>query len=164
MAHFHVIHMASALTSAIVTPGWFRIPPFVGPLWRLCCTRYPVKSRIDPSSMWTGKLTVRTRCTSLRISRTPGSMLRYSAARSNWRWAVTNGSGPSDTSTLPTCVVCNLPPYLSDGNSVHQSPSYRQFTYRNSDHPTMYSTCPWTQVLGLRRPGIVDTLSVEQQR
>ncbi len=36
MAHFHVIHMASALTSLMLTSGWYRIPPLEGPrdvLW-----------------------------------------------------------------------------------------------------------------------------------
>jgi hypothetical protein len=30
-AHFHVIHIASALTSSSVTSGWYRMPPFDGP-------------------------------------------------------------------------------------------------------------------------------------
>ena len=38
-AHFHVIHIASALTSSSVTSGWKRMPPLPGPRDILCCTR-----------------------------------------------------------------------------------------------------------------------------
>ncbi len=38
-AHFQVIHMASALTSSRVTPGWKRIPPLDGPRAIECWTR-----------------------------------------------------------------------------------------------------------------------------
>ena len=38
-AHFHVIHIDSALTSSRVTSGWYRIPPFDGPRAMLCVTR-----------------------------------------------------------------------------------------------------------------------------
>ena len=38
-AHFQVIHIASALTSLRVTPGWYLIPPLAGPRARLCWTR-----------------------------------------------------------------------------------------------------------------------------
>ncbi len=38
-AHFHVIHMESALTSSRLVSGWNRIPPLAGPRVVLCCTR-----------------------------------------------------------------------------------------------------------------------------
>ena len=38
-AHFQVIHMASALTSSSVTPGWKRMPPLEGPRAIECWTR-----------------------------------------------------------------------------------------------------------------------------
>ena len=38
-AHFHVIHIASALTSPSETDGWYRMPPLPGPRVVLCCTR-----------------------------------------------------------------------------------------------------------------------------
>ena len=38
-AHFQVIHIASALTSSSVTPGWNRMPPFEGPRAIECWTR-----------------------------------------------------------------------------------------------------------------------------
>jgi hypothetical protein len=50
-AHFHVIHIASALTSSSVTAGWYRIPPFDGPRAMLCVTRYPSKTWIRSLSM-----------------------------------------------------------------------------------------------------------------
>src|SRR5437764_15075636 len=53
-AHFHVIHIASDLTSSSVTSGWYRIPPFDGPRATLCVTRYPWKTCVDPLSIETG--------------------------------------------------------------------------------------------------------------
>ena len=38
-AHFHVIHMASALTSSRSVSGWNRRPPLAGPRVTLCWTR-----------------------------------------------------------------------------------------------------------------------------
>ncbi len=38
-AHFHVIHIASALTSSMSVAGWKRRPPLAGPRVTLCWTR-----------------------------------------------------------------------------------------------------------------------------
>src|SRR5258706_11949686 len=91
-AHFHVIHIARALTSPSVALGWYRIPPFPGPREVLCCTRYPVKTFTAPSCIRTGKWTVSSRWHSRRIPRMFGSRWSLSAAKSNCSVATSQGS------------------------------------------------------------------------
>jgi hypothetical protein len=43
-AHFQVIHIARARTVSIVSCGWKRMPPLLGPRASLCCTRKPLKT------------------------------------------------------------------------------------------------------------------------
>ncbi len=45
-AHFQVIHVASARTVSIVSAGWKRMPPLLGPRASLCWTRKPWKTRM----------------------------------------------------------------------------------------------------------------------
>src|SRR6266536_1132169 len=91
IAHFHVIHMASALTSSMVTVGWYRMPPFEGPREVLWWTRYPVYTRTDSSSWRTGTATVSTRLGFRRTSWTPGSRFRTAAASSSCDSAAPHG-------------------------------------------------------------------------
>ena len=53
-AHFQVIHIESARTVSIVSWGWKRMPPLLGPRASLCCTRKPRNTFTFPSSMRTG--------------------------------------------------------------------------------------------------------------
>src|SRR5213593_327326 len=89
--HFHVIQPARARTSSRDTFQWYRIPPLNGPRASLYCTRYPVNTRIEPSSIRTGKFTVSSRFGCLRTSSNPGSSLRRLPTRSICRWATSNG-------------------------------------------------------------------------
>ena len=86
-AHFHDIHMASAFTSSMFTSWWNRMPPLAGPRPRLCWTRWPSKTRVEPSSMRTGKCTVSCRRGSRSTAAIPGSRFSRLAARSNCCWA-----------------------------------------------------------------------------
>src|SRR5689334_4058991 len=90
-AHFHVIHIASALTSSIVTPGWKRMPPLDGPRAIECWTRCPTNTLTRLLSIRTGIETVSWRLGERRTSRMPASRPRWSAARSNCRWANSKG-------------------------------------------------------------------------
>src|SRR6266704_1352985 len=67
-AHFQVIHIESAFTSSMVTLGWNLIPPLYGPRALLCWLLKPWYRRILPSSILTGKLTLRIRLGFRRIS------------------------------------------------------------------------------------------------
>src|SRR2546430_4983335 len=91
-AHFHVIHIARALTSPSVALGWYRMPPFPGPREVLCWTRYPVKTFTAPSCIRTGKWTVSSRWHSRRMPRMFGSRWSLSAAVSNCSVATSQGS------------------------------------------------------------------------
>src|ERR1700704_4471694 len=64
------------------------IPPLAGPRLMLCCTRHPVNTRTDPSSMRTGKWTVSSRLTSRRPLRASSDKPMTSAAESKRLWAV----------------------------------------------------------------------------
>ena len=86
-AHFHDIHIESAFTSSMFTSWWKRIPPLAGPRPRLCWTRCPSKTRVEPSSMRTGKCTVSCRRGSRSTAAIPGSRFSRLAARSNCCWA-----------------------------------------------------------------------------
>ena len=90
-AHFQVIQAASARTVSMVSSGWKRMPPLVGPRASLYCTRNPWKVRIEPSSMRTGRETWSSRIGSLRAAATSGSSLRILAHSSNCCCAISNG-------------------------------------------------------------------------
>src|SRR5262245_5101047 len=100
VAHFQVIQEASAFTSSSVTLGWYRIPPLAGPRARLCCTRYPSNTLIEPSSILVGMETTSWRFGLRRTSRSHASSFRLSAAVSNCFWAISNGLRVSLTRTL----------------------------------------------------------------
>src|SRR5579859_7713412 len=68
------------------------MPPFVGPGTVVWWTRYPVKTRTDPSSSLTGKLTVSSRFGCARSSRTPRLSPSMSAAIWNCRSATCQAS------------------------------------------------------------------------
>src|SRR3990170_5961130 len=68
------------------------MPPLVGPRITLWCTRYPVKTRTDPSSMLTGKWTVSSRCGVARNSWMPRFSDSRPAAWENCRRAISHGS------------------------------------------------------------------------
>src|SRR5439155_11633512 len=87
-AHFHVIHLANALTSSMETFGWYRIPPLDGPREVLWWTRYPLNTRTVPSSIRVGTATSSVRLGTRRTSRTFGSSCIRRAASSSWRSAV----------------------------------------------------------------------------
>src|SRR4029450_7558919 len=91
VAHFQVIQAASALTSSSVTFGWYRMPPFAGPRARLCCTRYPVRTLTEPSSISVGTDTTSWRLGGRSPSRIPSSSPIFSAAVSNCRCEISNG-------------------------------------------------------------------------
>ncbi len=67
------------------------MPPLAGPRDMLCCTRYPVKTSMFPSSIFTGNSTISWRSGSRRILRSPRSSPRRSAARSNCCCATAQG-------------------------------------------------------------------------
>src|SRR6202171_3043935 len=64
------------------------MPPLAGPRLMVCCTRQPVNTRTDPSSMRTRKWTGSSRLTSRRPRRASSESPITSAAASNRRWAV----------------------------------------------------------------------------
>src|SRR2546426_103021 len=64
------------------------MPPLAGPRLMLCCTRQPVKTWTEPSSMRTGKWTVSSRLTSRRPCRASSERPMTSAAASKRRCAV----------------------------------------------------------------------------
>src|ERR671915_2276042 len=82
-AHFHVIHMARALTSSRLTSGWYRIPPLEGPREVLWWTRYPVNDLTEPSSSRMGMDTSSVRFGLRKTSWTSGSRFMILAAWSS---------------------------------------------------------------------------------
>src|SRR4051812_12168416 len=67
------------------------MPPLAGPRAVLCCTRWPVNTRVVPSSMRTGIATVSARLGVLRTARIPSSSSRRFAACSKYDWAIAKG-------------------------------------------------------------------------
>ena len=118
----------------------------------------PGRPRTLPSSMRTGTETMSSRSHSRSTARRPGSRSRRSAAMSNWRWAVAQGSMAEATSAA---VIGRVPPGASagpigrcgragsrahrSGASVHprirarrravRSPARRPTMKRNAVHP-----------------------------
>src|SRR3546814_2477080 len=81
-AVLRVICAARAVTSSASTSWWKRIPPLPGPRTVLWCTRQPVKTSREPSSMRTGTDTSRTRSGWRSRACTPGSTPAIDAASS----------------------------------------------------------------------------------
>src|SRR3981189_2534247 len=81
------------------------MPPLAGPLVVLCCTRYPSKTRSDPSSIFTGNLTSNSRRTSRSTARRPPDRLRISAALSNCRCALSQGSSAGTEGAVAVAVA-----------------------------------------------------------
>src|SRR5262245_53301321 len=95
-AVFHVIQAASARTVSIVSSGWNRRPPFVGPRESLYWTRKPWKTLVLPSSILTGSVTWSSRRGQRRSSWIAASSFKSLAASSSCRCAIRNGLLSSD--------------------------------------------------------------------
>src|SRR6202011_2134934 len=92
------------------------MPPLAGPRLMLCCTRQPVNTCTDPSSMRTGKWTVSSRLTSRRPRRVSSERPMTSAAASNRRWAVWKADARTST------AMCEFRYYSGDGEERPDSP------------------------------------------
>src|SRR5207245_8203329 len=75
---------------------------------RLCCTRCPSHTRIDPSSILVGIDTISWRLGLRRTSCSHGSSFRASAAVLNWAWAISNGLRVSLTAAMAMVCLCLL--------------------------------------------------------
>src|SRR3981081_1412629 len=81
-----------------------------------CCTRQPVNTCTDPSSMRTGKWTVSSRLTSRRPRRVSSERPITSAAASKRRWAVWKADARTST------AICDFRYYSGDGEETPDSP------------------------------------------
>src|SRR5712691_595666 len=137
-AHFHVIHIASALTSSSVTSGWYLIPPFDGPRAMLCVTRNPSNTSVPPSSIVTGMETASDFLHSWRTLTRFGLIAKTLATRRSCSRAISNGFSRRCVTGAST-VVTSTP--FSAQIEAFSGWAGRSLLDRDPDRPDRRGSC-----------------------